>query len=79
VQTERNKLTFFYVPHKEGLKIEQQLSQTLQEALEQAGLESRVTLKIKRVESISRNQKSGKFQIMQSLGPPTEMDTVRGR
>ena len=77
VQTARNELTFFYVTQTERLEIEQQLTQTLQEAFGRAGLESRITLKLKRIESINRNQKSGKFQIMQSLGPPSQLDTIQ--
>lgn len=74
VQTARNELTFFYVSQNDGDGIEQQLSQILQEALGQADLQSRVTLRLKRVETIPRNDRSGKFQMVKSLGAPSDLD-----
>lgn len=79
IQTARNELAFFYVPQSDEGNIEQQLRQTLEEALRQAGLESRVTLKLKRVETIARDDRSGKFQIIKSLGAPLDLDTALDR
>jgi phenylacetate-coenzyme A ligase PaaK-like adenylate-forming protein len=76
VQTARNELTFFYVPRNDSVEIEKQLMHTIKEALDQAGLESVVTLKVKRVESLSRDAKSGKFKMVESLGAPTHLDTA---
>lgn len=75
VQTASNELTFLYVPKNEGGSIKEQLRHILNEALRQAGLEGRVTLNLKRVETIPRNNRSGKFQIVKSLGPPSDLDT----
>ena len=76
VQTARNELTLLYVPQNDVVDIEQQLVQTLEEALSQAGLESQVTVKLKRVESIARHERSGKYEIVKSLGAPSGLDTA---
>jgi phenylacetate-coenzyme A ligase PaaK-like adenylate-forming protein len=73
VQTARNELAFYYVPQNSDDDIEQQLVQTLEETLSRAGLRSRVTIKFKRVENIPRDDRSGKFQIVKSLGPPSDL------
>ena len=77
VQTTRNELTFYYVPRNDDVHIEQQLAQTLEEALTQAGLERLVKLNLKRVESISRDKQSGKFEMIRSMGIPSDLDTVQ--
>ena len=77
VQTTRNELTFYYVPRNDDVHIEQQLAQTLEEALTQAGLDRLVKLNLKRVESISRDKQSGKFEMIRSMGIPSDLDTVQ--
>ena len=79
VQTARNELTFYYVTQYDGGDIEKQLRQILEEALKQANLESQVTLKLNRVENIPRNDRTGKFQIVKSLGAPLDLDTALDR
>ena len=74
-QTARNELTFLYVLQADVDGIEQHLRKILENALEQAGLESRINLKLKRVENILRDNRSGKFQIIKSLGAPINLDT----
>lgn len=74
-QTVRNELTVFYVAQKNAVAIEQQLIHPLEEALARKGLESQVTLKLKRVQSIPRDERTGKFKIIKSLGPPADLDT----
>jgi phenylacetate-coenzyme A ligase PaaK-like adenylate-forming protein len=76
VQTARNDLAFYYVPQNSNEEIEEQLRKILGNALEQAGLHSRVTLTMKQVETISRDEQSGKFKIIKSLGPPSDIDTA---
>jgi phenylacetate-coenzyme A ligase PaaK-like adenylate-forming protein len=76
VQTARNELTFLYVSQKDAINIESRLLETLEEALRKAGLESRVVLKLRRVETIPRNERSGKFQIVKSLGAPSEINST---
>jgi phenylacetate-coenzyme A ligase PaaK-like adenylate-forming protein len=75
VQTARNELAFFYVPQTGGRGMEQKTRQILENALEQADLESRITLNLKRVETIPRNERSGKFQIVKSMGAPPDLET----
>ena len=75
VQTARNELTFIYVLQNDALEIEQKLKQTLTEALAQRGLQNHVMLVLKQVESISRDEHSGKYKPMISLGPPGDLDT----
>jgi hypothetical protein len=71
-----NELAFLYVPQNDDDDIEQQLRQTLEETLEQAGLESPVTLKLIRVGTIPRDDRSGKIQIIKSLGAPSGLDSA---
>ena len=68
VQTARNELTFVYVPQNDKVSIEQQLRKTLEDELQRASLESRVTLKLKRVDTIPRDDRSGKYKVIISLG-----------
>ena len=76
IQTKRNELTFIYVPQSDESKIEKQLQQTLENDLRNAGLESRVRLKLKRVEAISRDHQSGKYKVVNSLPGPPDIDSV---
>jgi len=68
VQSARNELTFIYVLQNDGEGAEQHLRQILESAVAQAGLASRIDLKLKRVEEIPRDRQSGKYQIIVSLG-----------
>jgi phenylacetate-coenzyme A ligase PaaK-like adenylate-forming protein len=77
VQTARNELAFYYVPQSDDVDIEKQLAQTLQEALAQVDLERLVKLKLKRVESISRDKQSGKFEMIKSMGIPSDINTAQ--
>jgi phenylacetate-coenzyme A ligase PaaK-like adenylate-forming protein len=70
VQSARNELTFYYVPQKAEVEIEPQVTHTLEEALAQAGLEGKVKLKLKRVDSISRDKNTGKLKMIKSMEPP---------
>lgn len=79
VQTARNELTFYYVPQINGGGIKQQLRQIIEKALEEASLESRIALKLKHVETIHRNDRSGKFEIIKSLGDPFDLDVSLDR
>jgi hypothetical protein len=63
------------VPRKGAVDIEQQVTRTLTDALAHAGLEGHVTLKFEKVESIPRDERSGKFQMMKSLDAPPDCDT----
>lgn len=74
VQTCRNELTFIYVTQTDGGAVERNLRQILEKALAAANLESRINLKLKRVENILRDNRSGKFQIIKSLGPPDDLN-----
>ena len=74
VQTRRNELTLYYVSRKGALDMEQQLTRALADALAHADLEGHVTLKFQRVERIARDERSGKFQMMKSLGAPSDLD-----
>ena len=74
VQTARNELTFYYVPQKNAVDIEQQVTNTLKEALVREGLERHVDLKLKQVDSIARDKRSGKFKWIKSLGTPLDLD-----
>jgi len=56
--------------------LDQQLRQSVQKAFAQRGLKSRVTLKFKQVESIPRHKGSGKFKLIKSLGPPSDLDAI---
>ena len=70
VQSARNELTFLYVPRDKTVDIKKQLLQTIRGALDQTDLKSGVAIKVKQVESISRNVKSGKFKMVEGLGKP---------
>ena len=74
VQTARNALTFNYVPQAEDDGIEPKIKQTLKTALERASLQSRVSVTLKRLETISRDKRSGKYMIIKSLGAPVNLD-----
>lgn len=76
VQKVRNELTINYVPQNNAGSIDQQLRQTLEDDLRKAGLESRVTLKLKRVETISRDHRSGKYVVVKSLGAPSDLNAA---
>jgi putative adenylate-forming enzyme len=75
VQTARNELTFSYVLQNDVLDIEQKLKQTLKEALAQRDLENHVMLRLKQVEFIPRDERSGKYRPIISLGPPGDLET----
>jgi phenylacetate-coenzyme A ligase PaaK-like adenylate-forming protein len=75
VQTRRNELTLYYVQRKGVVDIEQQLTRALTDALAHADLVGHVTLKFEKVESIPRDERSGKFQMMKSLGAPPDCYT----
>jgi phenylacetate-coenzyme A ligase PaaK-like adenylate-forming protein len=75
VQTRRNELTFYYVPRKGAVDVEKQVIRALTDALAHASLEGHVTLKFERVESIARDERSGKFQMLKSLGIPSDLNT----
>jgi hypothetical protein len=77
VQTARNELVFYYVPQNDDVDIEKQLAQTLQEALAQVDLERLVKLKLKRVESMYRDKQSGKFEMIKSMGIPSDLNTAQ--
>jgi phenylacetate-coenzyme A ligase PaaK-like adenylate-forming protein len=74
VQTARNELTIIYVPHKNALGIEPKLKKTVTEALIQRGLETYVKLRFKRVKVIPRDERSGKYKSVISLGVPADLD-----
>ena len=74
VQTARNELTFIYSLQNTAVDIEQKIKQTLKEALALRGLEKDVTLYLKKVESISRHERSGKYKYVISLGIPSDLD-----
>jgi len=76
VQTARNALAFYYVPQSDVEGVEQNIKKTLENAFKQARLESRITLSLKRVQTISRNERTGKFEIMKSLKPPQNLDSL---
>ena len=78
VQTARNELTFTYVSRNDAFGIEQKLKRVLTKALAQKGLEDLVSLRFKKVESISRNERSGKYRPIISLGPPGD-SAIPGR
>ena len=75
VQTARNELTFYYVPQRNAVDIEQQLTYTLREALAREGFEKYVNLNLKLVDFIDRDKRSGKFKWVKSLGTPLDLDT----
>jgi phenylacetate-coenzyme A ligase PaaK-like adenylate-forming protein len=76
VQTSRNELTFYYVPQKDAAAIEKQVTQILKESLGKAGLDKHVNLKFKRVNSIDRDKRSGKYKMIKSLETPLNMDKI---
>jgi len=76
VQTERNELTFYYVPQKNSAAIEKEVTHILKEALARAGLERHVNLKFKLVDSIARDKQSKKYKMIKSLGAPLDLDTA---
>ena len=76
VQTARNELTFLYASQNDGGGIEQQLRQILEEALGQAKLQNQVKLVLTRVETIPRNDRTGKFQMVKSLEAPSDVNTA---
>jgi phenylacetate-CoA ligase len=76
VQTARNALVFYYVPQGDAEGVEQNITKTLENAFKQARLESQITLSLKRVKTIRRNERSGKFEIMKSLKPPQDLDSL---
>jgi hypothetical protein len=71
VQTDRNELTLFYVLQKNSADIKEQLSRTVNDSLEKLELDKLIDPKLKQVDSIDRNKRTGKFQVIKSLGPPT--------
>ena len=77
VQTARNELTFIYVLQNNVLKIEQKLNHTLTKALSTRDLEDHVSLKFKQVASIPRDERSGKYRLIISLGPPEDLEPPR--
>lgn len=74
VQTARNELTFFYVPQSPELDNEHKLKQTLEGSLKREGIESHITLTLKRAESIARDERSGKYKLVISRGAPADLD-----
>ena len=71
-----NELAFYYVTGRDDNSIEQQIKQILEEALQQANLKSHISLKMKRVKSIPRDDRSGKFKLIKSLGVPSDLSTT---
>jgi phenylacetate-coenzyme A ligase PaaK-like adenylate-forming protein len=75
VQTDRNELSVNYVLQRRTPDMERKLEQTITKVLAQKGLENHVTLKFHRVETIARDERSGKYKPVISLGPPSNLDT----
>jgi phenylacetate-coenzyme A ligase PaaK-like adenylate-forming protein len=74
VQTARNELTFIYALQNQAVDIEQELIQTLNEALAQRSLENHVKVHLKQVDSIPRHERSGKYKYVISLGMPNDQN-----
>jgi hypothetical protein len=74
VQTARNELTFVYALQNKSVDIKQELIRTLNEALAQKGLENHITIHLKEVKSISRDERSGKYKYVISLGEPSGLN-----
>jgi len=77
VQTARNEVTFFYVPVNSEDEVENRAREAIENGMRRAGLSNRMTLKIIRVESIKRDERSGKIrQIVSQVGVPADLDDI---
>ena len=76
VQTAQNELTCIYVPEEKAINIEPKLRQALQEVLAKRDLDQHVTLRLRHVEFIPRDARSGKYRPTISLDAPEGLDTA---
>jgi phenylacetate-coenzyme A ligase PaaK-like adenylate-forming protein len=74
VQTGRNEITFNYVPQRPDIDIEQELREIVSDVLKKTNLIDEVNLKLRQVVAIPRNKRSGKYEIVKSLGIPSELE-----
>lgn len=77
VQTHRNEVTLFYVPVNPAKNIENRVREVLANGMRKAGLSERVRIELSCVESIPRDQRSGKLrQIVSLVGPPDSVNDL---
>ncbi|MCX5849154.1 MAG: AMP-binding protein [Deltaproteobacteria bacterium] len=74
-QTGRNEFEFYYAPVTQGAEVENKVRKVFEEGLRKSGLFDRVTLKTLCLETIPRDQRSGKMrQFISRVGPPPDLD-----
>ena len=75
VQTDRNEVTFYYVPVDPAANLEGRIRQVLEHGMECAGLRGRIAFKLVQVEKVAHDPKSGKYrQIISRIGPPADLE-----
>ena len=72
-------MTFLYVLQNPEFDKKHKLKRTLEASSKRERIESHITLNLKHVESIARDERSGKFQIIKSMGAPFDLDTKLDR
>lgn len=79
VQTARNDLVFYYVPQNNDDESNNSSSRRWKRSCCGRVLKAVSLLRLKRVENIPRDDRTGKFQIVKSLGAPLDLDTALDR